>query len=55
MPPGMTGLWQVSARSDTDFDRWVRLDLEYIDTWSLKSDLRILLMTIPAVLRPQGR
>jgi lipopolysaccharide/colanic/teichoic acid biosynthesis glycosyltransferase len=55
MPPGMTGLWQVSARSDTDFDRWVRLDLEYIDTWSLRNDLKILFMTIPAVIRPQGR
>lgn len=55
MPPGMTGLWQVSARSDTDFDRWVRLDLDYIDTWSLRSDLSILLRTLPAMLRPEGR
>ena len=55
MPPGMTGLWQVSARADTDFDRWVRLDLEYIDTWSLRNDIKIMLMTIPAVIRPEGR
>jgi lipopolysaccharide/colanic/teichoic acid biosynthesis glycosyltransferase len=55
MPPGMTGLWQVSARTEPDFDRWVRLDLEYIDTWSLRSDLSILLRTVPAMLRPEGR
>jgi lipopolysaccharide/colanic/teichoic acid biosynthesis glycosyltransferase len=55
MPPGMTGLWQVSARSDTDFDRWVRLDLEYIETWSLGTDLRIMFRTVPAVIRTEGR
>jgi lipopolysaccharide/colanic/teichoic acid biosynthesis glycosyltransferase len=53
--PGVTGLWQISARSDPDFDTWVRLDLEYIDTWSLALDLRILLGTIPALLRTEGR
>jgi lipopolysaccharide/colanic/teichoic acid biosynthesis glycosyltransferase len=53
--PGVTGLWQISARSDPDFDTWVRLDLEYIDTWSLGLDLRILLGTIPALLRTEGR
>jgi lipopolysaccharide/colanic/teichoic acid biosynthesis glycosyltransferase len=53
--PGVTGLWQISARSDPDFDTWVRLDLEYIDTWSLGLDLRILLGTIPALLHSEGR
>ncbi len=55
LPPGMTGLWQVSARRNTDFDQWVRLDLEYIENWSIWLDVRILLMTIPAVLRADGR
>lgn len=53
--PGLTGLWQVSGRSDIlDFAEWVRLDLEYIDQWSLWLDLRILLKTIPVVLSGQG-
>ena len=55
MKPGMTGLWQVGARRDTDFDRWVEQDLEYIDRWSLWLDLRLLLSTIPALLRAEGR
>jgi exopolysaccharide biosynthesis polyprenyl glycosylphosphotransferase len=50
MKPGMTGLWQVSARRDADFDRWVSLDLDYIDRWSLWLDLKIMLRTIPALL-----
>jgi lipopolysaccharide/colanic/teichoic acid biosynthesis glycosyltransferase len=53
--PGVTGLWQISARSDPDFDTWVRLDLEYIDSWSLALDLRIIAATIPALLRTDGR
>ncbi len=53
--PGVTGLWQVTARSSLDFDRWVLLDLEYIDTWSLGLDLRILARTPAAVLRADGR
>jgi lipopolysaccharide/colanic/teichoic acid biosynthesis glycosyltransferase len=53
--PGITGLWQVSARSDPDFDRWVQLDLEYIENWSLRLDLAILVKTIPALLRGEGR
>jgi exopolysaccharide biosynthesis polyprenyl glycosylphosphotransferase len=52
--PGITGLWQVSGRSDVRFDRWVALDLEYIDHWSLRLDLLILLRTLPAVLRTRG-
>jgi lipopolysaccharide/colanic/teichoic acid biosynthesis glycosyltransferase len=53
MKPGATGLWQVSARRDVDFDRWVRIDLDYIDRWSLWLDLKIILRTVPAML--QGR
>jgi exopolysaccharide biosynthesis polyprenyl glycosylphosphotransferase len=52
--PGLTGLWQVNGRSDVDFDRWVRLDLDYIDNWSLSLDLRILAKTVPAVLKGSG-
>jgi exopolysaccharide biosynthesis polyprenyl glycosylphosphotransferase len=55
MKPGMTGLWQVRARREQDFDRWVEMDLEYIDSWSLWLDLRIILRTIPAVLLREGR
>jgi exopolysaccharide biosynthesis polyprenyl glycosylphosphotransferase len=53
MKPGITGLWQVSARHEEAFDRWVELDLDYIDRWSLWLDLKIMLRTIPAML--QGR
>ena len=53
--PGITCLWQVSGRSDiTDFDEWVRLDLEYIDRWSLWLDFKILLQTVPAMLLGRG-
>ena len=52
--PGLTGLWQVSGRSSLGFDRWVALDLEYIDRWSIWLDLLILLRTVPAVLRARG-
>ena len=45
--PGLTCLWQVKGRSDTSFDDWIRLDLAYIDGWSLGLDAKILLMTIP--------
>ncbi len=55
MRPGLTCAWQVSGRNGISrFDEWVRMDLEYIDTWSLGNDLRILLKTIPAVLRGTG-
>ncbi len=55
MKPGLTGLWQVSGRADLeDFDRWIRLDLGYIDQWSLWLDLKILLKTVPAVLSGRG-
>ena len=55
MQPGITRLWQVVARRDPDFDRWVRLDLDYIDRWSLWLDLKIMLRTIPAMLAGEGR
>jgi len=52
--PGITGLWQVSGRSNLSFDKWIELDIEYIDNWSLAMDLKILFKTIPAVLRGSG-
>jgi exopolysaccharide biosynthesis polyprenyl glycosylphosphotransferase len=53
--PGLTCLWQISGRNQiTDFKDWVRLDLEYIDNWSLWLDLKILLRTIPAVFAATG-
>jgi lipopolysaccharide/colanic/teichoic acid biosynthesis glycosyltransferase len=53
--PGLTCLWQIKGRNQiSDFKDWVRLDLEYIDHWSLWLDLKILLLTIPAVLRGTG-
>lgn len=54
MRPGLTGLWQVSGRSSIDFDRWMELDLEYVDSWSLWFDLKIVLKTIPVVLLQKG-
>jgi exopolysaccharide biosynthesis polyprenyl glycosylphosphotransferase len=55
MKPGITGLWQVEARQEPEFDRWVECDLSYIDRWSLALDLRILARTIPVVLVGTGR
>lgn len=52
--PGLTGLQQVSGRSDLDFDRWVELDLEYIRTQSVWNDVVILFKTVPAVLTGKG-
>ncbi len=52
--PGVTCLWQIMGRSNTDFDRWIELDLQYIDNWSLSLDFVILLKTIPAVLGSRG-
>lgn len=52
--PGMTGLWQVSGRSDLSWEESVRLDLRYVENWSLTSDFTILLRTLGAVLRPSG-
>jgi len=55
MKPGITGLWQVSARREAEFDRWVAIDLEYIDRWSLWLDLKIMARSVPAILAQQGR
>jgi exopolysaccharide biosynthesis polyprenyl glycosylphosphotransferase len=52
--PGMTGLWQVSGRSDLSWDDTVRLDLYYVDNWSIVQDLSIMAKTIHAVFRPNG-
>ncbi|GAB2866643.1 hypothetical protein GCM10027074_37580 [Streptomyces deserti] len=52
--PGITGLWQVSGRSDLAWEDALRLDLEYVDTWSIRLDLAILWRTLPAVLRGDG-
>ncbi len=54
VPPGITGLWQVSGRSDLSFDDCVRLDLFYIENWSLSYDLYILAKTLPVLLSPRG-
>jgi len=52
--PGMTGLWQVTARKDPSFETNMKLDLEYIENWSLGLDFRILLKTLPAVVKAEG-
>ncbi|ACG72635.1 exopolysaccharide biosynthesis polyprenyl glycosylphosphotransferase [Anaeromyxobacter sp. K] len=52
--PGLTCTWQVSGRSEVGFGRWMQLDLDYIDRWSLWQDMRIVLRTIPAVLLGRG-
>jgi exopolysaccharide biosynthesis polyprenyl glycosylphosphotransferase len=54
MKPGITCLWQVSGRNAIDFEDWMRLDLAYIDTWSLRLDVQILLRTVPVVLTARG-
>lgn len=52
--PGITCIWQVSGRSELDFETWVRMDIEYIQKWSLWLDLKLLARTIPAVLSGEG-
>jgi lipopolysaccharide/colanic/teichoic acid biosynthesis glycosyltransferase len=52
--PGITCIWQVSGRSDIDFDTWVDMDVEYIKKWSPLLDIRLLLLTIPAVISGKG-
>ncbi len=52
--PGITCTWQVSGRSDISFEQWMKLDLEYIDTWSLWQDVQICFRTLPAVLLSRG-
>jgi lipopolysaccharide/colanic/teichoic acid biosynthesis glycosyltransferase len=55
MKPGITGLWQVEARFDEQFDHRATIDLAYIDRWSLWLDLRIIARTIPALVTQPGR
>jgi exopolysaccharide biosynthesis polyprenyl glycosylphosphotransferase len=52
--PGITCLWQINGRSSVQFDRWMELDMEYIDRWSVWLDMQILIRTIPAVLKGSG-
>ena len=52
--PGVTCIWQVSGRSDVDFDTWIDMDLEYIEEWSLRLDLKLLAKTVPAVITGRG-
>jgi lipopolysaccharide/colanic/teichoic acid biosynthesis glycosyltransferase len=52
--PGMTGIWQVSGRSDLGFDEMITMDLYYVQNWSPLLDTKILLRTIAAVLRRHG-
>ena len=52
--PGLTGLWQVTARHDPSFEKNVSLDLEYIENWNILLDLKILMMTVPVVFRGSG-
>ncbi|MEZ4290409.1 MAG: sugar transferase [Myxococcota bacterium] len=54
MRPGITCIWQVGGRNEIGFQEWVRLDLEYIDSWSLALDAKILAQTVPAVLLARG-
>ncbi len=52
--PGVTCIWQVSGRSDVDFATWIDMDLEYIEDWSLRLDLKLLMKTVPAVITGRG-
>ena len=54
MKPGITGAWQVNGRSSSSFDDYTRLDLYYVDNWSLVNDLSIMARTLPAVLFRRG-
>jgi lipopolysaccharide/colanic/teichoic acid biosynthesis glycosyltransferase len=54
MKPGLTCLWQISGRNSVGFDQWMKLDLQYIDNWSLWLDLSILMRTIPVVFSGFG-
>ena len=54
MRPGLTCLWAIVGRDQLDFDTWMRLDMQYIDSWSLALDWKIMLRTIPQVLVGKG-
>jgi Bacterial sugar transferase. len=55
VPPGITGLWQISGRSDVDFEGRLKMDMQYIMNWSIWLDINILFKTIPAVLKKMVR
>ena len=55
MKPGITCIWQVNGRNKIDFAQWMKMDLEYIDNWSLWLDFKLLLQTVPAVLMATGK
>jgi lipopolysaccharide/colanic/teichoic acid biosynthesis glycosyltransferase len=52
--PGITCLWQVNGRSSVPFERWMQMDMQYIDNWSLWLDFKILIKTIPSVMKGYG-
>ncbi len=52
--PGITGMWQVSGRSDLPFDEMIKLDLYYIETWSLWTDFKIIMRTFSAIITSDG-
>jgi exopolysaccharide biosynthesis polyprenyl glycosylphosphotransferase len=52
--PGITCLWQIEGRSSIPFEKWMELDMQYIDTWSLWLDFKVLALTLPAVLSGKG-
>jgi lipopolysaccharide/colanic/teichoic acid biosynthesis glycosyltransferase len=54
MRPGLTCLWAISGRDNVDFETWMKMDMQYIDNWSLALDWKILLRTIPRVLSGRG-
>jgi lipopolysaccharide/colanic/teichoic acid biosynthesis glycosyltransferase len=54
MRPGLTCLWVVNGRDRVDFETWMKMDMEYIDNWSLALDWKIILRTIPSVLTGRG-
>jgi lipopolysaccharide/colanic/teichoic acid biosynthesis glycosyltransferase len=54
VPPGLTGLWQVEGRTQIAFEDMVRLDCRYVQTWSLRTDLMLLMRTVPALLTARG-
>jgi lipopolysaccharide/colanic/teichoic acid biosynthesis glycosyltransferase len=54
MKPGLTCLWVLRGRDQLDFETWMRLDMQYIDNWSLLLDLKILLRSFPRVLLGRG-
>ena len=54
VPPGITGLWQVEARSHPSFDRYIALDLQYVEEWTLLMDLKILFRTVGVVIAGTG-